>query len=101
MARRAPGNRRQTRVREIGRPAGDHEDRNVVKRGGIAKSEADISDVSRDTYGTPIGPGGTASPATPLAEPAVDDENDRPSPAVNGVGRVHRAGRRVLPVERG
>jgi hypothetical protein len=34
------------------------QDANVVKYGGIASSDADIEDASRDTYGSPMGPGG-------------------------------------------
>ena len=32
-------------------------DRTIVRDGGIARSDAEIEDVSRDTYGSPIGPG--------------------------------------------
>jgi hypothetical protein len=31
--------------------------RNIVRDGGIARSDADIQDVTRDTYSTPIGAG--------------------------------------------
>jgi len=63
MAKREVRRRRPAPVRDRrGQPAGDRSDQSVVKRGGIAKSEAEMSDVSRDTYGTPIGPGGTANP---------------------------------------
>ena len=34
------------------------QERNIVRDGGIARSDADIADVSRDTYGSPIGRGG-------------------------------------------
>jgi hypothetical protein len=34
------------------------QERNIVRDGGIARSDADTADVSRDTYGSPIGPGG-------------------------------------------
>jgi hypothetical protein len=34
------------------------QERNIVRDGGIARSDAEIEDVSRDTYGSPIGPGG-------------------------------------------
>jgi hypothetical protein len=33
------------------------QERNIVRDGGVARSDADIADVSRDTYGSPIGPG--------------------------------------------
>jgi hypothetical protein len=36
------------------------QERNIVRDGGIARSDAEIEDVSRDTYGSPIGPGGAA-----------------------------------------
>jgi len=32
-------------------------ERNIVRDGGIARSDADIEDVTRDTYGTSIGQG--------------------------------------------
>ena len=32
-------------------------ERNIVRDGGIARSDADIEDVSRDTYGSDIGSG--------------------------------------------
>jgi hypothetical protein len=34
------------------------QERNIVRDGGVARSDADIADVSRDTYGSPIGTGG-------------------------------------------
>jgi hypothetical protein len=43
-----------------GQPRRQHRD--VVRYGGIAESDADVGDVSRDTYGTPIGPAGTDGP---------------------------------------
>ncbi len=33
-------------------------ERNIVRDGGVARSDADIGDVSRDTSSSPIGPGG-------------------------------------------
>jgi archaemetzincin len=74
MAKREVRRRRPTPVGNTrGQPAGDRSDQSVVKRGGIAKSEAEMSDVSRDTYGTPIGPGGTANPT---AEQPHEDERE-------------------------
>ena len=52
--------RRFDRIGE-GQPRRQHAD--VVRHGGIADTDADASDVSRDTYGTPLGPGGTGGPA--------------------------------------
>jgi len=34
------------------------QERNIVRDGGIARSDAEIEDVSRDSYGSSIGPGG-------------------------------------------
>jgi len=39
-------------------------ERNIVRDGGIARSDADIEDVSRDTYSTPMSAGDDSREAT-------------------------------------
>jgi len=46
-------------------------ERNIVRDGGIARSDTDIEDVTRDTYSTPIGPGGDDD------REATDDDRTR------------------------
>lgn len=48
------------------RPAGQQSDpESVVRKGGIAKSDAEIADVSRDTHGFPGGNAGTGASSAP------------------------------------
>lgn len=49
-------------------PAQSGKDDDVVRRGGIAGNEAEMEDVTRDTYGFPSGPGPRRSRAERLAE---------------------------------
>lgn len=37
----------------------------VVKKGGIAKGDSEIEDVSRDSFSSPAGAGGNAGPEGP------------------------------------
>jgi hypothetical protein len=41
-----------------------HQSDDVVRDGGIARDDSAAADVSRDTYGSPLGPGGTGAPPT-------------------------------------
>jgi hypothetical protein len=56
-------------------------ERNIVRDGGIARSDADIEDVSRDTYGSPIGPNGSDDRET-------TDEDRTRARDVLGIGDV-------------
>jgi hypothetical protein len=56
-------------------------ERNIVRDGGIARSDADVEDVSRDTYGSPIGPGGSDDRET-------TDEDRTRAREVLGIGDV-------------
>jgi hypothetical protein len=56
------------------------QERNIVRDGGIARSDADIQDVTRDTYSTPIAAGRDDD------HEASDEERTR-AREVLGIGR--------------
>lgn len=55
-------------------------ERNVVRDGGIARSDAEMEDVTRDTYSTPIGAGRDA-------DHEATDEERRRAGEVLGIAR--------------
>src|SRR5918993_1099783 len=61
------------------------QERNIVRDGGVARSDADIADVSRDSYGSPIGPDGDDDRET-------TDEDRTRAKEVLGIGDVSPGG---------
>ena len=73
-------------------------ERNIVRDGGIARSDADIEDVSRDTYSTPMSTGddnreATDEDRTQAREVLGIARDVTPDPdfAVGDSGRRHRS----------